>query len=240
MNYANAAPYYTIMYMATFMPWSFDITNIASNFTVCYGKDLALCMSFLHASHYKYYDEQHLLSNLMMLYEESLFDMNTDFCSATSYKTLQILTKHYLHRPFAHKVMVYAEKIDTESKDIAYIKCDPLSSYKQKEFVKYYNDKLQLNLDLKKDYRWVKNLDDLSFAKILHDIGCDYINHNMHNPIAVDDPWVRMRKLQYQSSARYKQIYKHFELWARENTPDSACLSWYLDKLQVDLSMDNA
>lgn len=216
--------------MLKFSPLSFDITNVKSQFTVLHGKDTALGLSFLHASQYRYYSEQNILDNIMLLYEDSLFDDVKNIYSIVSYKTVQALTKHFIANKFIHKLIVYSDKIDKEDNAIDYVKCDPIAENKKRDFIKFHNEKLQLNLDTTQDYRWVNNLDDMKFATILQRLQIKY--YERERIVTEDDPWYTMRHLQFTSDKDEKYVYKHFELWARDNAPDTTCLWFYLKRIQ--------
>ena len=217
--------------VVVFMPWNFNVKQIQKSFTVCFGRDVALGMSFIHSSDHIYCHEEHLLNNLTALYEENLFGLYNNLCSYISYKTLSMLVKSYTDHEFVNKLLVVVDKIDREHKMIDYVKCDPIPAYKRREFIKFHNlcDNLGLNLDSSQNYNWIKNLDDLKFASVLHELGHTYQDSIQQKS---EDPWIRMRKMQFKSEIREKWVYKHFELWARDNVPDTTCLSWYLDEIQ--------
>lgn len=229
-------------------PWNFNIKNIQKQFTVLFGQDIALAMSFLHESNYTYYTENNL--SIEILYEESLYPLlnNTEFdnnknniYSIISYKKLQTLTQYYLNQPFACNLVIYVDKIGSQHNDIDYMKCDPITKSKHKAFLKYYNELLQMNLDLRKDYSWIKNLDDMRFAQILQDLNIDYcdINPKICPTSSFDNVWSQLRKEQYNNDRNLRYIYKHFEIWARDHTPNDSCLHFYLDALQRNLSYNH-
>lgn len=214
-----------------FAPWNFDfIHHNNGNLIIFFGKDTALGTSFLRASGHRFISEQELLDDINILYDVSLFESELyPICSHLSQS--KYISDLYLKHKFSRKVMLYVDVLKEQHECIEYIKCDPMTKLQQKRFIKFHSNILNIDLPSKLDLAWIKNLDDIRFASILHTIGAEYEHFES---VRANDPWVQIRVMQYRSKYRY--VWKHFEQWAKDNSPDNTCLNVYIEQIENHLS----
>lgn len=200
------------------LPWNCNIGG--HGLTVIYGKDFALSLSISRMIESTFYHEEQLKEDVSILYSNFLFENNLPVRVIASNKFMQSLTGKYKSRKFYRNCIIVTESstIASKDKEVLYVKCDPLNARSRKWFTEFHMKRLGVSQI--KHPESINNLDQLKFAIILQDLG---YNHTAEEKKTYDI-WSTIRLKQIQSQGTAGNIFKHLELWARENVPHDECL----------------
>jgi hypothetical protein len=194
--------------------WSFSLKS-SDPFLVFYGNDLSLSLSLSRFANSTWMKRE-IVSDF---YDSPLFEEEQPKRILCSSGFLNKLIKAYKNQPFPNRLIVVIDgNLTNKDKDVTYVKCDALNSRSRGWFLSTHAPNLGLT-----DYSklsWVRNLDELKFVKIAEQLG---YNKFAIIPKEEDDIWSIMRKKQFQSGSHNK-LWKHFELWARDNSPSDEAL----------------
>lgn len=218
-----------------YYPWTFDINEqIGSNETklfVLYGKDFSLANSMSRATNSAFYSEimPHEVSSL--LYTESLFDDLKEIRVFVSQKVCEQFIKYYLSKEFVRKVILIVESgsILTKTEKVCYVKCDELNKKTRKMFIDFWNKKLSSDISYESQ---INNLDDFHFMILKKQLGCDA---GLLSPSEEYSAWNAIRTEQFRSKKLYQPIFKHLELWARNNVPNEETLQLCYEKVKSEI-----
>jgi hypothetical protein len=116
------------------------------------------------------------------------------------------------------------------AKEVVFVKCDKLNSRSRKWFLDFHCKKLEVeNVGLE----WVNNLDELRYAKTLQELGFE--RYMLATEAEKPDIWSQMRIDQFRKKAPIRGLCRHFETWARNNSPGDEFI-----ELGYDLAIQEA
>lgn len=216
-----------------FYPWNFNLEEQLSNYDlfVIYGKDLSLSLSLSRLNNSDFWDESALRDDMSLLYTQSLFD-NTRQCRILmSGKFCEQAIKKYVNREFAKKVVLIVDSssVSTKVENVCYVKCDELNRKSRKSFIEFWNRQIKVSIDSSSQ---VRNLDEFKMSVLLQQFGFDSKLEHMYEPQSV---WNLIRTEQFRSGKLYQPIYKHLELWARNNVPNEETLQLCYEKVKSEI-----
>ncbi len=195
--------------------WNFDLQLFAKhNFIIFYGNDFALALSLSRFIESTFQTQE----SIDILYTDNLFIQNPTIRMIVSAKFLSKLISSYNKEKFAIKCIAIIDgNITSKDNNILYVKCDKLNSRSRAWFIKAHAKQIGL-LDIKDNLDWVNNLDDLKFALILSKLDSNFQSTQTNLDF---DIWSEVRTYQFQTKSDAKNIWKYFELWCRDNIPNS-------------------
>lgn len=215
------------------LPYNFDLGSSDSKLVVFYGKDLAMQMSLSRRVESDFYSESALKDNLQILYSTSLFEDEKPIRAMVSAKLAeQLIQKHDLNE-FERRCILIVDSaaIKAKSAKVDYVKCDELNQRTRKLFIKFWNKILATDLSVELE---INNLDEFKFAHLKQGLSLDPDCMHAEDEYSV---WNKIRGEQFKNKKFYQGIFRHFELWARNNAPNDETLQMCLNRVKQELDL---
>lgn len=208
--------------MAEYFPWTFE--RQFTSVLVLYGRDTALAMSLSREFDFDTAD------NTSILYSEDLFGESKIVRMICTTKSAEDISKQYLKNEFLRKCILIVEgaapktRIDTA----IYVKCDELNKRTRGYFIRAWNKIVRTSVEYNDG---INNLDDLKWENLKQLLG----GGNSLGMAEEYSIWNLIRTEQFRNTKFYQSIFRHFELWARNNIPNDETLQLCYDRVKSEI-----
>ena len=224
--------------------------SVNQKIAIFYGSDLALSLSLSRVNSFEFWSEEAIKKNFTQLISSGLFlsapkTVRAIISDKTDSWLLQMSQKYVFHhqcflvidgktslpKKMQDKKLENAKNLEEEgvrdqkiAKEVVFVKCDKLNSRSRKWFLDFHCKKLEVeNIGLE----WVNNLDELRYAKTLQKLGFE--KYMLAIEGEKPDIWSQMRIDQFRKKAPITGLCKHFETWARNNSPGDEFIEFGYD-----------